>query len=171
MVAHLLRKETGMPSRLASTHAEDVVGVLDDRLPSIEEIQNANALRRILAAEIGEGEPVQLELVGEDGKASSITLMPAVARSLLELLRHVSQGRSVTLVPMDAMLTTQKAADLLNVSRPHLIKLIDQGVLGHEMVGKHRRLRAEDVLAYRNERTREREAALSELARHDADLI
>lgn len=149
----------------------DRLGILDDRLPSFEEIENANALRSILAAEVRPDAPIQLEIARSDGAHGKVTLMPALADALLELLRHVGQGKMVTMVPVDAKLTTQKAADLLNISRPHLIKLIDRGELPHEMVGRHRRLRAEDVLAYKSQRDEERSQALAKLAELDADLI
>ena len=161
-----------MPAQAAAQTTEfDRVGILHDRLPSPEEIENANSLRTVLAAEVREDEPTELQVVRPGGKTETLTLMPALAHSLLELLRHVGQGRLVTVVPVDAKLTTQKAADLLNVSRPHLIKLIDRGDLHCEMVGRHRRVQAQDVLDYKAKRDQERADALSEMAEADADLI
>lgn len=146
----------------------DRLGVFHDRLPSPEDVENANSLRTILAAEVKRDAPTKLQLVRPDGGTETVTLMPALAHSLLELLRHVGQGRLVTLVPVDAKLTTQKAADLLNVSRPHLIKLIDGGELPCEMVGRHRRVQAQDVLAYKAKRDRDRAEALAAMAETDA---
>ena len=96
---------------------------------------------------------------------------PAVVHSLLELLRHVGQGRMVAVMPTDAELSTQKAADLLNVSRPHLIKLIEEDELSCTRTGRHRRLKADEVLRYKARRDVERSAALDDLAELDADLI
>jgi excisionase family DNA binding protein len=149
----------------------DRFGVFHDRLPSPDEVANANMLRTILAAEVREDEPTELRVVRPGGETETLTLMPALAYSLLELLRHVGQGRLVTVVPVDAKLTTQKAADLLNVSRPHLIKLIDRGELPCEMVGRHRRVQAQDVLDYKAKRDRERAEALAAMAAADADLL
>ena len=88
----------------------------------------------------------------------------------LELLRYIGSGDAVTLLPSQQMLTTQQAADLLNVSRPYLIKLIEKGDIPYSMVGRHRRLKAEDVFAYKSTRGKARAEALGELIAESADL-
>ena len=75
----------------------------------------------------------------------------------------------VTLVPVGTMLTTQEAADMLNVSRPHVTKLLKEGKIGFEEVGRHRRVPLQALMAYREERRLSREAALGELARMGQD--
>ena len=97
---------------------------------------------------------------GEDGEPvfehESVDLPRAAVAALLEIARALAQGQALRIVPEGAELTTQAAADLLGVSRPHLIKLIDQGALPHHMVGTHRRLSSDDVLAFREQRNRTR---------------
>ncbi|WP_299567478.1 helix-turn-helix domain-containing protein [Enterovirga sp.] len=145
--------------------------VFDDRLPSDAEIENANHLRQVLASQIKDNEPTCLRLALDAQTRAEVVLSPALARSFMDLLRHVGSGRAVTIVPTEERLTTQRAADLLNVSRPHLIKLLERKEIPHTMVGRHRRVRAQDLFEYRERRDAERAAALSELAEMDADLI
>jgi len=86
------------------------------------------------------------------------------------LLSEVAQGHAVQLIPVQAELRTQEAADLLGVSRPHLVKLLDEGKLSSWKVGTHRRVKLQDLLAYRDQRDLERQQALQDLADLDQDL-
>ena len=90
--------------------------------------------------------------------------LPASAVDLLvHVLEAMATGQGVTLIPDSAELTTVQAADILNVSRPFLIKLLDQKAIPHRKVGTHRRIRMEDVMAYKNAIDREREQVLEQL--------
>lgn len=142
---------------------------LGARLPSADEKAAANQLRKILAAH-ATGDAT-LRLLEEARKPTEVTLTPALSNLLMELLRHISQGDTVTLVPVGKMLTTQQAADILNVSRPYLIGLLEKGEIAYSLTGRHRRIKAEDLFAYNRARNAEREAALDELARLDADQL
>jgi excisionase family DNA binding protein len=107
-------------------------------------------------------------LVGPDG--GHVELPDSAFRALVCVVRGMAAGCAMALMPSDERLTTNQAAELLHVSRPHLIKLLDEGKLPYEKVGSHRRLRLEDVLAYRRTRAREREAQLRELTQLSQEL-
>ena len=84
-----------------------------------------------------------------DGDTVDVTVPRAAYQLLLGGLAQLSNGNAVTVVPVRAELTTQQAAALLNVSRPHLVHLLEDGALPFRKVGTHRRVLAEDVIAYR----------------------
>lgn len=102
-------------------------------------------------------------LVGADGER--LELPDAVFRLLKEIVRNMQLGRAIALIPENQQLTTQRAADLLGVSRPHLIKLLESGQLPYHRVGSHRRIYLKDLFAYQRRRDSERKAALNQIAR------
>lgn len=107
-------------------------------------------------------------LVGPDGDTMAI---PASAFHALKLVvQGMARGQTMTLVPHGKELTTQEAADLLHVSRPHLVKLLDDGAIPHYKVGTHRRIRIQDVLDYRERRAGSRRQKLNELTRLSQEL-
>ena len=139
-----------------------------DRLPNEVEIRSAERLRSIVASETKDEQPMLLSLAIDGGEVHEVTLAPALTESLLELLRLVSNGCGFGIIPVQAELTTQQAADLLNVSRPFLVKLLEDGEIPFTKTGRHRRVRADDLFAYKDKRDIERSNALTELAQIDA---
>jgi excisionase family DNA binding protein len=137
---------------------------LSERLPTPDETRKAQEATRILGRVTGKdgGLAVRLRLNEHD---ETLVLPPAVSRMVLDLLMHIGKGEAVTFVPFGAELSTQQAADMLNVSRPFLIKLLDSGQIPHHKVGKHRRVSAEEVFKYKHKRDTNRVAALDELAK------
>jgi excisionase family DNA binding protein len=92
--------------------------------------------------------------------------LPAGAVTLLmEILGAMGTGRGVTIIPENTELTTVEAAGVLNVSRPFLIRLLEEGAIPFRKVGKHRRIRMDDVMAYKEDIDRKREEALDEMVR------
>jgi excisionase family DNA binding protein len=105
----------------------------------------------------------QCALVGPGGER--IPLPESVIEVLERAAEVLARGDAVAIVPVGKVLTTQQAADLLNVSRQYLVRLLDERRLPHTRTGTHRRLRLEDVFAFKERRDRERQAALDELTR------
>lgn len=106
--------------------------------------------------------PVRAKLVGPDG--SQIDIPEELYRVLRDVVSALSQGLAISIAPHNTMLTTQEAADLLNISRPTLVRLLTDGEIPHTMRGRHRRVLLRDILEY-SERTRsERRSALDEMA-------
>ncbi len=88
---------------------------------------------------------------------------------LAEILKATSQGKPISIVPIATELTTQAAAELLGCSRPHLVKLLESGEIAFTKVGKHRRVKFEDVMEYKAIKKREREAYLIEIMKGDEE--
>jgi excisionase family DNA binding protein len=103
------------------------------------------------------------QLVGPNGE--SIPLPETVFYVLERVAEVMARGDSITVVPVGREVTTQQAADLLNVSRQYLVRLLDEGRVPFRKTGKHRRLRIEDVLSFKEKRDKDRRAGLRELSR------
>lgn len=100
-------------------------------------------------------------LTGPDGER--LELPAEVFEVLRDIVAAMAEGQAVTIVPVHQRLTTQEAADLLSISRPTLIKLLESGEIPFERPGRHRRLRLTDVLAYRDRRSTQRRQALDRM--------
>ena len=94
-----------------------------------------------------------------------IELPESVYQILKDVVRNMAAGRAIMLVPQQQQLTTQAAANILGFSRPHLIKLLELGIIPFQKVGHHRRVMLKDVLTFQKKRDVESRTALNELAR------
>lgn len=102
---------------------------------------------------------------------SAAVELPAEARSLLlRILGHMANGDAVTVVPVAAEVTAQQAAEILGVSRPFVIRLVDDGKLACRLVGTHRRIPLADLLAFKNANRAERRAIAAELTAEAQEL-
>lgn len=102
--------------------------------------------------------------IGSNDPSDRVELPEDVYRALRKVVDAMRDGLAVTVVPSSQTLTTQQAADLLGVSRPTVVKLLEQGRLQFERIGTHRRLFLRDLLEYRQQRRREQYAALDAMA-------
>ncbi|HET8626573.1 MAG TPA: excisionase family DNA-binding protein [Thermomicrobiales bacterium] len=116
-----------------------------------------------LADLLAQGRSVEAQLIGPDG--APILLPASVVRVLAQAIPALAEGNAVTVLPVRRELTTQEAADLLNVSRQYLVRLLDQVAIPHSQTGTHRRVRFGDVLAYKRRRDVARRERLRQLTR------
>ena len=125
---------------------------------------------RLLAAhKIGRRSSVRIQFL-DGGEAEAVVVPASAVRLFLHLLTEMSQGNAVTLIPTHAELTTQQAADLLNVSRPYMVKLLDDGKLPCRTVGKYRRVRFDDVMAFKRKDDDARAKILDQLTAEAQEL-
>ncbi|MFB1488640.1 MULTISPECIES: helix-turn-helix domain-containing protein [unclassified Thiocapsa] len=137
------------------------------RMPTEAEVSLALESSRLLAACIGRGESARLRLI--DGE-TDVTVPVSAIHMLVDILNQMAQGNAVSLVPIHAELTTQQAADLLNVSRPFLVKQLEGGAIPFYKVGRHRRVRFSDLMAYREGLDQQTADAADELAAQAQEL-
>lgn len=132
--------------------------------PDAAEVKTADvAMRRVKRYLASHAEERDIRVVVEGDPDNALSLPRSAVELLARVLAHMAAGQAVSVVPAHAELTTQQAADLLNVSRPYLIGLLDAGEIEYRMVGKHRRVRADSLLDYRRRDDHARREAADEL--------
>lgn len=139
--------------------------------PSEADAVLARESSRLLAShKLGTQTSIRLQLL-DDGEPSETMTVPASAlRLFVHLLTEMSRGNAVTLIPTHAELSTQQAADLLNVSRPYVVRLLDEGKIPFRTVGKYRRVRFDDLMAYKRKDDEAREHVLDQLSAEAQEL-
>jgi excisionase family DNA binding protein len=128
------------------------------------DVQALKELERILARSTTR----RAQLVGPEGER--LELPEPIHAALRQIIPYLLRGDAVSLVPVHQQLTTQQAADYLNMSRPYLVKLLREGAIPHTMVGTHRRVYFRDLLEYKRRRDVERRKALDEMTALAEDL-
>lgn len=126
-----------------------------------------SSIEKVLKNQQKSVKSIELTVTGDEAR---VTLPGKVLEHLQKILQSMAEGKTVSLIDNDEELTTQEAADILNTSRPYLVKLLESGEIPFTKVGKHRRVRFEDLNAYKKKRQREREHRLKELAKQAQEL-
>jgi len=141
-------------------------------LPTPADAKLSEESSRILASHIRSKQATtqRIKVVEEDGSEQTVEIPASAFHLLVEILSQMAQGNAVTLIPIHAELTTQEAADILNVSRPFLVKLIESNELPCRRVGRHRRIRFEALMDYKQRIDEQRSHALDELAAQAQEL-
>lgn len=138
--------------------------------PTTEERVIAQEARRVLINRLTHPTGLRLQILEKQKTTQAVELPASAIQLLLDILGEMANGNAVTLIPVHAELTTQQAAEALNVSRPFLIDLLEQGRIPFRRVGTHRRVLFEDLMCYKKQIDADRRAALDELAREAQDL-
>lgn len=139
--------------------------------PTAADALLARESARRLATELAKANgAVQLRVGEPNGMSEPVTIPTAAFRLLVTILAEMASGHAVRLIPHHAELTTQEAAELLNVSRPYVVRLLDEGHMPSHRVGTHRRVLFKDVIAYKEEHRRARGTVLDRLTALDQEL-
>lgn len=135
--------------------------------PGVDDIKLAAESCRLLAAALGHGDTAIIRVI--DGE-QDITIPLSAMHMLVDILAHMAEGEAISLIPQHAELTTQQAADFMNVSRPYFVKLLDNGELPHHKVGSHRRVFFRDLVIYKDQNMVDRKKAMEQLAAQAQEL-
>lgn len=133
-------------------------------LPSEEDVTLAREAGRTLAAVLATGAAVrQVDIRDSSGRVRSVQMPAAALQLLQDVLDQIEKGCAVSVVPVHAELTTQEAAQMLGVSRPFFVQMLEKGDIPFHKIGTHRRVRYRDVLDYKKRLDAQRREALEVL--------
>lgn len=139
--------------------------VSEPTIPSENEIKLARASSRILSTlSLKKEKSIKISLETDGNHHDSVTLPLSAFKLLVNILTQMARGNAVTLIPIHAELTTQEAADLLNVSRPYLVRLLEEKKIPFRKVGTRRRVLFQDLMGYKAKIDAARRRTLDELA-------
>ncbi|MDQ0652544.1 helix-turn-helix domain-containing protein [Pseudomonas cedrina] len=145
---------------------------LPKTIPPLEkEVEAAVQGQRELASLLStKFETQRIDIFDKEDKPHTLVLPTSALRLLVDILGELALGNAVKVVPVHAELTSQEAADLLNVSRPHLVKMLEEGAIPFTKTGRHRRIRFSDLMAFKQQRDAESQEAMEELVRQNREL-
>jgi excisionase family DNA binding protein len=151
--------------------SSDLLDFPETVAPSEDDSRLAEESSRRLTRFLGkQRKGFRLRVQADDEPEETVAIPTSAFRLLNDILTEMAKGNAVTLIPVHAELTTQQAADILNVSRPFLIRLVEEGRIPCRKVGTHRRIRFQDLLQYKRQIDRDRTKALEELAAQAQEL-
>jgi len=143
----------------------------DIKRPNKRERKLAQESYTSLISSIEQLKSDQAEIEIEIEETRERIILPVKALNLLgEILKAMSQGKPISIVPIATEVTTQRAAEILGCSRPYLVKLLEEGKIEYTKVGKHRRIKYEDVIDYKKKMKEEQKKWLIEIMHADEDL-
>lgn len=134
------------------------------KLPTPKDSEQAQEAIRALSKILQRKSSRAIRVQPEGGKEEVSVTVPREALELfLDILAEMANGNAVSIVPVHAELTTQQAADMLNVSRPFLVNLLDEGKIPFRLVGTHRRVKVADIVTYKEKDSAHRKSVMDEL--------
>ena len=139
------------------------------KIPTQQDIEQAKAIIKQLS-KYQNIDLVQVSIEAPNSDTEKIVLPSAAMQILLTILSEISHGNPVSIMPYMTELTTQQAANFLNVSRPYLIKLLENGEISYQKVGTHRRVYVKDVIEYKEKIGGARSDTLDELVGLSQDI-
>lgn len=138
-------------------------------MPTAQEAEDAKLTSRALS-KYAHNECLHLKVASNTSETDDLILPGYAINLLLDILTEMSKSNAITVMPIHAELSTQETAELLNVSRPHLVELLEQGKIPFRKVGTHRRILAKDVFDYKQRIDADRLKALDDLAKQAQEL-
>ena len=142
--------------------------LIEIKKPTKEEQRAAQESYDVLASSIEQlrSEIPEIEIEETEGK---IRIPISALKLLVKILQEISRGNPISIVPIATEITTQKAAEILGCSRPHIVRLLEEGEIPYTKVGKHRRIRYEDIVIFRNKMKASQRNKIQELMRLDEE--
>lgn len=137
---------------------------------SAEDAEMARAAQRCIMAALDHSRAASITLTGDAGNQPVIQVPPQALKVIAQVLGAMSERRPIVLMPSKQEVSTVEAANFLNVSRPFVIKEIEQGRLPHRMVGTHRRIAFDDLLQYAEAMRARQQSALNRMADNAREL-
>lgn len=151
--------------QILSDIPEPVTPTPDDTLLAEE---SSRLLVRVFAAK--SNQPFNVRIQPDDGSEETVSIPASAFRMLIDILTQMAQGNAMTLIPIHAELTTQQAADIINVSRPFLVQQLEKNEIPFRRVGTHRRILYKDLMDYKAKMDSSRLKALEELSAQAQEL-